>query len=138
MAGFRYGQGGKKMIEAYSAVAKEGAVRMSRSTKVDPDRVRKSLDAGFPVLVWRHYDADRNRLHAMAARAPGLLPPPDEADRATWPTGNAPAHSSLITGYNADTGEVIFAESWGEHARGKRMLMEEIEATAYYIFYYSI
>ena len=138
VAGFKYGQGGKKMIEAYNAVAKEGDLRLKRATKVDGERVRKSVESGLPVVVWRRFDRERNRLHARAARSPGRLPEPSDTDRASWPGAEAPAHASLVTGINPGTNEVIFAESWGEHARGKRMRMEELEATAYYVFYFTL
>ncbi len=44
----------------------------------------------------------------------------------------------MITGYNAERGEVIFLESWGEHTRGRRMRTEELEATAYMVFYFKM
>ncbi len=141
VSGFRYGMGGHKMIEAYKAAAKEGRLRLSRASKVDVDRVKASIDAGLPVVVWRRYDRQRNRLHTVAARSEGTmtaLPEPTEEDRTTWPAAGAPAHASVITGYHGDRNEMIFAESWGEHARGKRMRAEELEATAYYVFYFSM
>lgn len=138
VAGFRYGQGGKKMIEAYNAVAREGGMRLKRATKIDIERVQASVDAGLPVLVWRHYDKGRNQLHMRATGRAGALPEPDDSDKARWPGVGSPAHASVITGYNRQTNEVIFDESWGEHARGKRMRAEELEATSYYVFYFSV
>jgi hypothetical protein len=138
VAGFRYGQGGKKMIEAYNAVAREGGMRLKRATKVDIERVQASVDAGLPVLVWRHYDKGRNQLHMRATGCAGALPEPDDSDKARWPGVGSPAHASVSTGYNRQTSEVIFDESWGEHARGKRMRAEELEATSYYVFYFSV
>ncbi len=152
-SGFRYGMGGNKMIEAYKAAAKEGGLRLNRTTKLDFDRVKASIDAGYPVMVWRRFDIERNRLHSAFATSsrrltkthpvfrrllPKELPEPDAADRATWPGKSAPAHASVITGYHPERREVIFSESWGEHARGKRMRAEELEATAYYAFYFSL
>ena len=138
VSGFRYGHGGKKMIEAYNAVAKEGGLRLKRATKVDIERVQASVGAGLPVLVWRHYDRARNHLHMRAKGSAGALPEPDDSDRALWPGTGAPANASVITGYNSQTNEVIFDESWGKHARGKRMRAEELEATSYYVFYFSV
>jgi len=45
-------------------------------------------------------------------------------------------HSSLITGYNKTTGEVLLTESWGENARNHRMKLEELQKNmwAYFTF----
>lgn len=141
-SGFRYGMGGKKMIEAYNAVAREGDLRLSRTTKLDVDRVKASIDAGIPVMVWRRFDIERNRLHTGWRRGRGervfALPEPDANDQAKWPGAGAPAHASVITGYNPERNEFIFSESWGEHASGKRIREEELAATAYYAFYFSL
>ena len=62
----------------------------------------------------------------------------DETERATWPGDDAPNHASVVTGFNAERGEVVFVESWGEHTRGRRMRFEELEATSYMAFYYKL
>lgn len=154
VSGFRYGMGGNKIIEAYTAASKEADLRMNRTTKFDFERAKKSIDAGIPMLVWRKYDNKRNYLHTRMANQgkkkskvhfvshPGVrgdvvkLPEPDDADRASWPGQNAPNHSSVITGYNAERKELIFSDSWGEHARNKRMRAEELVGTAYMTFYF--
>ena len=144
-AGFRNDgtAGGTKLLELYAASAQEAKVRSSRSGKFDFERAQRSLEAGFPVLVWRKYDAARDDLHTDFAklyrRAPeAILPVVDDAERATWPGEDAPNHASVVTGYNAERGEVIFVESWGEHTRGRRMRFEELEATSYMAFYFSL
>jgi len=45
-------------------------------------------------------------------------------------------HSSLITGYNKSTGEVLLTESWGEANRNHRIPLEELQKNmwAYYTF----
>jgi hypothetical protein len=143
-SGFRFGMGGKKMIEAYRAVAREGGWRLNRATKLDRDRVRASIDQGLPVVVWRYFDAHRNRLHRAVSDpitrrsvAP-RLPDPDAVDEASWPGAGAPGHASVLTGYHAERGEVRFSDSWGDDARDKRMRWEELEATSYYVFYFSL
>ncbi len=145
VAGFQFGMGGKKLIEAYSAAAKEGNLRMSRNHKFDFERAKKSIDAGLPVLVWRKFDPHRNRIHTQRhhrERARGhlnvSLPEPTPEDRATWPGANHPNHASVITGYHPEKNEVIFSESWGEHARDKRMRAEELEGTSYMVFYFRL
>ncbi len=129
---------GAKVLELYMAAAKEVDAGLQRSGRFDFDRAQRALDKGFPVVVWRRYSRERDLLHAAAAGG-APLPRADEADRASWPTGeDAPGHASVVTGFNAETGEVIFAESWGEHAQGKRMRAEELEATSYAAFYFKL
>ena len=129
---------GGKVLELYKAAADEADAGIQRGGSFDFERAQKAIDKGFPVVVWRRYDSERNRLHSGAARG-GSLPEPDKSDRETWPTTkDAPGHSSVITGYNAETKEVIFSESWGEHTRDKRMRAEELEATSYAVFYFKV
>jgi hypothetical protein len=141
-SGIRYGSTqGSKIKEVYLAAGEEAGTRLSRSSSFDFDTARKTIDAGLPVIVWRKFTFERNYVHEtfprrFANNPEATLPEPDEADRATWPTnytgGN---HASLITGYNPLRREVIFTESWGEYARNRRMRIEEMEGTAYYVFY---
>lgn len=145
ISGFRYGFGGNKMLEAYEAVSREGALRLNRATTFNFDHVKASIDEGRPVLVWRKFDDQRDRLHRRIAgrlkdHPEGIveLPAPDEADRATWPGKGHPNHASVITGYHADRGEVIFSESWGEGGRDKRMRAEEMAGTAYMTFFFRL
>jgi hypothetical protein len=142
-AGFEQGTGGDKMIEVYRAAADEAGVRMTRGGKFDFERAMKALDAGCPVLVWRRFDSRRDKLHTefarRYAREPGLeLPRPDAEERATWPGNGHPSHSSVITGYNRERGEVIFSEPWGDHMRDRRMRWEEMESSSYGAFYFKI
>ena len=129
---------GAKILELYKAAADEANASIQRGGSFDFDRAQKAIDKGFPIVVWRRYDSERNQLHSAAARG-GSLPEPDRDDREGWPTSkDAPGHASVVTGYNAETREVIFSESWGEHARDKRMRAEELEATSYAVFYFKI
>ena len=98
------------------------------------------LRDAIPSESWP-FIAARSRWRGRCLRATGragALPEPDDSDKARWPGVGSPAHASVITGYNRQTNEVIFDESWGEHARGKRMRAEELEATSYYVFYFSV
>lgn len=129
---------GSKILDLYRAAAEESDASVQRSGRFDFNRAKKYLEKGFPVVVWRRYSSERNRLHSAAAKGQAL-PKANTADRATWPTSKTdPGHASVITGYNENTGEVIFMESWGEHTRGKRMHVEELEATSYATFYFKI
>jgi hypothetical protein len=135
---------GSKMIELYAAAAQEAGLKVMRAGSFDFKRAQRAIDEGFPIIVWRRYDAGRDRIHtrfAMAerdGRETPLLPEPDTADHATWPGKDAPGHASIVTGYNAERHEVIFMEAWGEHTRGRRMRAEELEGTSYMAFYFKL
>ncbi len=129
---------GAKLLDLYRAAAEESDAVVQRGGKFDLRRAKTYLEKGFPIVVWRRYSEERDRLHRAAARGEPL-PTIGDDDRSTWPTSKeAPGHASVVTGFNADTGEVIFSESWGEHARDKRMRAEELEATSYAVFYFKI
>ena len=129
---------GSKMLDLYRAAAEESDAILQRGRSFDFERAQKYLEKGFPIVVWRRYSHERNLLHSAAAQGT-KLPESTPNDRITWPTAkDAPGHASVITGFNKKTGEVIFMESWGEHARNKRMRAEELEATSYATFYFKI
>ena len=136
----RYGSTrGSRIREVYSEAAEEGGFRMSRSTRFDFDKVKKSIDAGIPVLVWRRWTQERDFIHTAFARRfkqdpTAQLPKPDSNDRAMWPGKKAFTHATVVTGYNEQRREVIFTESWSERERDRRMRVEEMEGTAYYTF----
>ena len=134
---------GSKMLDLYRAAAEESNARMSRSGKADFSRIKRAIDDGCPVLVWRRYSSERDRLHSRLGRdfqsqPDAALPDVTREERATWPGKDAPGHCSVIVGYNEERGEVIFMESWGEHARNKRMRVEEMEGTSYMTFYFKV
>ena len=129
---------GAKILDLYRAAADEAGASIQRGGSFDFERAKKAIDKGFPVIVWRRYSSERDRLHSAAARG-AQLPEVQADDRERWPISKeAPGHASVVTGYNSETGEVIFSDSWGEPARGKRMLAEEMEATSYGVFYFKI
>lgn len=140
-AGIRYGSTkGSKIREVYEAAGREADMRLTRSTKFDFRKAQAALDAGLPVIVWRRWAKERDYVHttfaARYAKDPSVvLPKADMNDQATWPDKKAYSHASVITGYNAKRGEVIFTESWGEEARNRRMRYEEMAGTVYYTFY---
>lgn len=134
---------GSKLLDLYRAAAEESDASLSRSGKSDFSRVKRAIDNGCPVLVWRRYSSQRDRLHSQFAREfqvkPDVfLPEPTKEERETWPGKEAPGHCSVIVGYNEERGEVIFMEAWGEHARNRRMRVEEIESTSYMTFYFKV
>ena len=57
----------------------------------------------------------------------------------SWPKRekkSLPSHGSVITGINPGRSEVIYAEPWGAESHGRRMRIEELEASAYAVFYF--
>ena len=140
-AGIRFGSTYHSTIrEAYDAAAEAAKVRLPRTTQFEFDRARASVEAGLPVVVFRRWSQERDFLHSAFAQRllkdpTAMLPKADLNDRKTWPTKDDFAHSSIITGYNAVRREVIFTESWGEHARNRRMRVEEMEGTVYLAYY---
>jgi hypothetical protein len=140
-AGIRFGSTRKSHIrEVYDAAATEAGLSLSRTERFDFARARTSIDAGFPVIVFRRWSQERDYVHTMfakryAADATAELPRPDPTDQKQWPTRDSYAHASIVNGYNAQRREVIFTESWSELARNRRMRFEELERTSYLAYY---
>jgi hypothetical protein len=142
-SGFQYGDIKSPDIrELCSRVAQEAGLHAERSERFDFDRARATIDAGLPVLAFRRWSPERDYLQTLytgriARGEPASLPAPDMEDRRAWPGKDAPAHASIVQGYNAQKREVIFTESWGEQTRGRRMRAEELEGTSYYAVYFT-
>ena len=141
--GFIYGVDTNPDIrEMFSQVAKEAGVKAQRSPKLYIPTLKRSVDAGLPVVVFRRWAQERDYIHSVYATQiargeKAELPAPGMEDRKSWPGKDAPAHASIINGYRDDKREVIFTESWGQQARNRRMRYEEIEGTSYYAVYFS-
>jgi hypothetical protein len=126
---------GSNMVKLYSAVAAEAGMSMDRSPDFDELAVRRALESGRPVIVWRRFSWDRNRLHDRVARQGGELPDPLSADeKASWPGEDAPLHASILTGFDPRKREVFFLESWAGNDEPRRMRFEEMAATTYLCF----
>jgi len=140
-AGIKFGSTRKSHIrEVYEAAATEAGLSMSRTDRFDFARARPSIDAGFPVIVFRRWSQERDYVHTMFAKRyaedpKAELPRPDANDQKQWPTRDSYAHASIVNGYNAQRREVIFTESWSEMARDRRMRFEELERTSYLSYY---
>lgn len=141
--GFQYGIDGNPDIrEMFSQVAREGGMKAQRAPRLDVNLMKRALDAGMPVVVFRRWSQERDYLHSMysarlARGEKAELPVPGIEDRKSWPGKDAPAHASIINGYRDDRREAVFTESWGPQARNRRMRFEELEATSYYAIYFS-
>lgn len=136
-AGIRFGNTGEaKIREAYDDTAAVAALRMDRIKRAEWSRIRTSLGAGMPVVVFRRWSQERDFVHTQFARRyakdpAAVLERPGMDERKLWPQRGGFAHASIINGFNEARGEVIFTESWSEFARDRRMRFEEMEATGY-------
>ena len=143
-AGYRQGDvRNANVLAVYSAAAREARVRLMQTERVDAKAIQKRLQKGQPVIVWRWFSEERDQFHTEFARRfrldpSALLPDPrrERADRRRWPKTSEYGHASLITGFNPQREEFIFSESWGEECRNRRMRIEELEATAFQLFFF--
>lgn len=127
---------GSDMMGIYKAVAKEAGFSLDRSRDYSHATVRRSLQAGMPVIVWRRWGQDRDRLHTRISRdvedgGESKFPP---LDFKTLPNAESPLHASVVVGFNDDRKEVLFLESWAGQNKPRRMPAAELDATAYYTF----
>lgn len=139
-AGFRNtgSAAGSNMVRLYQAVAAEAGLGMERSSRFDEFAVRGALAEGRPVVVWRRFSHDRNRLHDRVAAGRAELPDPSSAEEvASWPGEDAPLNASVLTGFDGARNEVFFLESWSGRDRPRRMSFEEMAATAYLTFVFA-
>jgi hypothetical protein len=131
---------GSNMLKLYSAVAAEAGLNLDRQSKLDIPGIRRAIDSGLPVIVWRRFSHERNALHDRFMREfrgnpQALLPDPESvAERASWPDEDAPLHASVVTGYHAERKELMFLESWSGRDVPRRMRVEELAATTYLCF----
>lgn len=131
---------GSDMLGLYQAVAAEAGLRMARQTKLDAGSVRRAIDSGLPIIVWRRFSHERDLLHTRVANqlrrnpAARLPDPATVAERQTWPSVTAPLHASVIVGYHAGRGEFLFLESWTGQDQPRRMSTAEMVATSYKAF----
>jgi len=135
---------GSRILELYHSVGDELGMDVQVSSRFDFERVQEAIAEGRPVIVWRRVSLDREKAHsqfaARLAHTPSaVLPEPNRNDRSAWPDRKkkgTPSHASIVSGFNAERNEVIFTDPWGEEARGRRMRVEEMEATVYAAFFF--
>jgi hypothetical protein len=123
---------GSRVQALHGAVAEELGMHVAVSSRFDPDRVRKGLETGLPVIVWRRVSVERE---LARTRDPASLP----ADPSAWPDRSAsgsPSHASLVTGWSPATDEVFLTEPWGDAARHRPIPVAELEATVYAVFHF--
>lgn len=137
---------GSNILELYRAAAEELGMKLKVSSRFDFKRAQRSIDAGLPVIVWRRVSEDREKAHSAFAsqvlKQPLIeLPNPDRSQREAWPERSkkgSPSHASVISGINLARNEVVFTDPWGETARNRRMHSDEMERTAYTVFYFEL
>ena len=127
---------GSDMMGIYKAVAKEAGFSMDRSYDYSHAIVRRSLQAGMPVIVWRRWGQDRDRLHTRISRdiEDGGESKFPALDFKILPNAESPLHASVLVGFNDERKEVLFLESWAGQTKPRRMPVAELDATAYYTF----
>ena len=102
------------------------------------EKIKLSQFKGRPVVVWRSFSWERNKLHDRIAAGDAEMPDPnDPAEAASWPDENAPLHASVLTGFDPEKREVFFLETWSGKDTPRRMRFEEMEATAYLTFVFT-
>lgn len=131
---------GSNMVRLYHATAAEAGLGMDRKNSLDLVALRRAVERGLPVIVWRRFCHERNALHDRFSRdfrknPIATLPDPTvPAERASWPGEDAPLHASVIVGYHAERREILFLESWSGRDVPRRMRAEELAATTYLSF----
>jgi hypothetical protein len=142
-AGYRQGDvSNASIIPTYQACAREGKLKLRVDDKFDFKKAQKNILKGYPMIAARQFDRVRDTFHTEFARRYALdpqaiLPKPDRQERQRWPGKTGSNHASLITGFNETRKEILFTESWGERMRNRRMLAEEMEATAWEVYYFT-
>ena len=131
--------GGSNMVKLYQAVASEAGLSMDRKSKFNEAAEKRALAGGLPVIVWRRFSWERNAQHDRVATGRTTLPDPrSTVEAATWPGADAPLHASILTGYDANRGEVFFLESWTGRDKPRRMSFEEMAAMSYLVFIFDL
>lgn len=138
---------GSRIFDLYRAVGEELELDFSHSARFDARRADHVLREGFPVIVWRRVSMEREKAHAAQAvsfaSSPELaaVPALDSKTLSELPDrkkSGSPSHASVIIGIDEEAGTVIYLEPWGAEAGVRRMRIEELEATAYASFYYTL
>ena len=125
---------GSDMLGLYSSVAREARFNLNRVSDYDHEIVRRSIRAGMPVIVWRRWDRQRDRLHSQISREfekgeDQRFERPSEEEMPSKKK-RSPLHASVIVGYNDERREIVFLESWEGLSKPRRMLVNEISHTA--------
>ena len=127
----------------YRAAASEAKLNMNETVGFPFWQVKRYIEKGQPVVVWRAFSQERDDFHSRFAETfrqdpSKTLPDPykNYRDKENWPTLKTGGHASLITGFNKLRKEVLFTESWGEDTRNRRMRIEEMETTTYRTFFF--
>ncbi|MEM7698043.1 MAG: C39 family peptidase [Verrucomicrobiota bacterium] len=137
---------GSDLYGLYDSIAAEVGMKARRNTSLRMDRIEDQLEDGIPVIVWRRVSMDREKVHdehlLAWRRDPSVsLPEPTPEDRAAYPVRDlrgSPSHASILTGFNREDQVVLFTEPWGDRSRNRRMRYEEMEATVYQVFSFSL
>ena len=127
-----------RLLEGVSSMLRRNNRSLSEIRKMpDMRTVKKYIDEGRP-LMWTlfstsHFNSLSNaRTHARAAATDwdewekSLREP--RRDIKNRSVGTSGAHMALIIGYNDDTGEIAFSDSWGSAYKERWLTEEELVA----------
>jgi hypothetical protein len=137
--------------DSYRAVTEitRSRPRVVYSGGMQAEKLRRLIDRGIPVIVWRFIEqGGRMGIHYKAAHA-DPLEPPAPLEPLKWPKPpttrdaadpNKPIvefHASIVSGYNKTRDEVLVSESWGlDRVNGERMRTDELLATTTNFFWW--
>ena len=127
---------GSQMLSLYGSVASEAGVKMKRFNKFDATQVKRGLRSGCPVVVWRRWSQERDRLHSKVTREfeqkkEGVW---GELSKDAWPGEKAPLHASVVVGFNEKRNEFLIMESWKGLETPRRISAQELAYTSYLTF----
>jgi hypothetical protein len=129
---------------ARSAVTAAGRRMSTPALRLEPEAVAKFIDRGVPVM-WGMYGTDemnaavqarmqdRRQMQDPAVWSAALQPAREAADR--WTKDPEAAHLCMITGYNEQTGELAFSDSYGPGFEERWITVEEARAISQDRFY---
>lgn len=129
---------------ARSAVTAAGRRMSTPTLRLEPAAVAKFIDRGVPVM-WGMYATDemntavqarlrdRQEMQDPAAWSGSLQPAREAAAR--WTKDPEAAHLCMITGYNEQTGELAFSDSYGPGFEERWITAEEARAVSQDRFY---
>ena len=135
-SGYGGGTSVEKLLEGVgNDIKRKGRVFERWSGIIKPKDLAKHIDKGVPV-IWALYStkefnktadartAERKQVTELAAWKSKVA---DEAAGHTLATESNTAHVVLIVGYNKETNEIAFSDSWGERFKERWITIKEAE-----------
>lgn len=102
------------------------------------------LSLGYIDFTWEDFtlrSVEREAYHREVAGTgtpPRPLSPAELEQLPRRDSRGSPSHASVVTGIEPDHGTILYVEPWGHDGLGRRMRIEEAEATTYAVFYFKL